>query len=452
MNSLIRSNIFPIPVGSHFKIPDEKLYLVYAPFSDNALVATPDNVAEMANYMEDISQVKDPDIIETMETLLDHDPVKFSARLESPELFNRLAILPNNVCNFNCSYCYSAPGRSGKVLDENKLKATLDYFIDPKRLAPPDIIYIAIMGGGEPLLSWDLVKFIIKYSNGQAAKYGFTTDISLVTNGSIISDEIIKLLKDNEVGVSVSFEILEEIQNKQRGHFNLVCQTIDKLISNGLAPKFRSTITPASVDRQKEMVEFVVNRFPGVSDIMFEAVTDAASFASPDDIKTFYDNYTDHFFAAQHFGAEKGLKVECSASRNLNLLVERFCPGTFALTPEGDISMCTRITSPLDTGFNDCVYGRMDDSGVMNIDREKLKKLSDINVYSMEKCRDCFAKWHCGGGCMAQRYAYDEEVLNLICDYTRSFTKRMLLERLENQYREFYQDSLEEAVLNIKNI
>jgi uncharacterized protein len=423
MDSLIRSNIFPIPVGNCFKIPDEKLYLVYAPFSDNALIATTDNVEEMAKYMEDKSRVTDPDIIETMETMLDHDPIKFSPRLTCPELFNRLAILPNNVCNFNCSYCYSAPGRSGKVLDQNTLKATLDYFIDPKRFA-----------------------------TGLAGKHGFETDISLVTNGSVISDEIMKVLKDNQTGVSVSFEILEEIQNKQRGHFDLVCQTIDKLISNGLAPKFRSTITPASVDRQKEMVEYVVNRFPGVTDIMFEAVTDAESFGSSNDIKAFYDSYTEHFFEAQHFGAQKGLKVECSASRNLNLLVERFCPGTFALTPEGDISMCTRITSPLDTGFDDCVYGKFNESGKIHFDLQKLKKLSDINIYSMGKCRDCFAKWHCGGGCMAQRYAYNEEVLNLICDYTRSFTKRMLLERLENQYREFYQVSLEEAVLNIKNI
>jgi uncharacterized protein len=452
MDSLIKSNIFPIPVGNYFNIKNENLYLVYAPFSDNALIATPDNVAEMETYLKDISRVKNPDIIETMESLQDHDPDKLSPRLGSPDLFDRLAILPNNVCNFNCSYCYSAPGRSGKVLDINTLKSTLDHFIDPGRLSPQHMINIAILGGGEPLLSWDLVKFIIEYSTLLAKKHGFTLDFSLVTNGSVINDEIIRTLKDNPVTVSISFEILEEIQNKQRGHFELVCQTIDRLISHGIVPKFRSTITQDNVKRQKEMVEFALDRFPRVIDMMFEVVTDAESFASPDEIKEFYDKYTEHFFAAQGLGLETGRKISCSASRNINLLEERFCPGEFALTPEGDFSMCTRITSPLDIGYQDCVYGKVDETGKVQLDYEKFGKLADDNVYSKEKCTACFAKWHCGGGCMAQKYVYNDEILEIICEFTRSFTKRTILEKLEKQYQEFYQVSLKEAVLNNKNI
>lgn len=452
MDSLIRSNIFPITAGSYFGIRDENLYLVYAPLSDNALVATPDNVEEMENYLKDISRVTDPNIIETMESLLDYDPEKLTPRLDSPDLFNRLAILPNNVCNFNCSYCYSAPGRSGKVIGKDVLKASLDHFIDPARIKPPNKLFIAILGGGEPLLSWDLVTFILDYSTTLATRYGYTLDFSLVTNGSIMNDEIIQKLKNHPVEVSVSFEILEEIQNKQRGHYELVCKNIDSLIANGLAPKLRSTITPDNVTLQKQMVGEVINRFPGVGEVMFEFVTDAESFCSPNDIKAFYDNYIEHFFEACNMGLEKGLKIDCSAARNFNILVERFCPGEFALTPEGDISMCTRISSPLDKGYDDCVYGKIDETGNVQLNYEQFGKLADENVHSKEKCKSCFAKWHCGGGCMAQKYVYKDDILDLICEFTRSFTKRMILEKLEKQYLEFYEVSLKEAVMNNKNI
>ena len=63
------------------------------------------------------------------------------------------------------------------------------------------------------MLSWDLVKFIIEYSNERANRMGFRgMDINLVTNGSIFTQEIIDTIKKYKIPISISFEILEEIQ------------------------------------------------------------------------------------------------------------------------------------------------------------------------------------------------------------------------------------------------
>lgn len=45
----------------------------------------------------------------------------------------KLSLIPNNICNFACSYCYSAAGRSNAVLNSDKLFNVLDWFIDPSR-------------------------------------------------------------------------------------------------------------------------------------------------------------------------------------------------------------------------------------------------------------------------------------------------------------------------------
>jgi len=42
----------------------------------------------------------------------------------------------------------------------------------------------------------------------------------------------------------------------------------------------------------------------------------------------------------------------------------------------------------------------MDDS----FDRSKAQQFSGVNIYTREKCRDCWARFYCSGGCSAANY------------------------------------------------
>ena len=42
--------------------------------------------------------------------------------------------------------------------------------------------------------------------------------------------------------------------------------------------------------------------------------------------------------------------------------------------------------------------------GVKN--KELQKEFKSCNVYAKEKCRDCFAKFYCSGGCAANAYHF----------------------------------------------
>ena len=113
------------------------------------------------------------------------------------------------------------------------------------------------------MLSWDLVKFIIEYGNERSAEMGFAgMDINIVTNGSVFTQEMIDTIKKYKVPVSISFEILEEIQNLQRGHYEKVCKNIDWIISEGIRPQLRACITLDNLHLMKRMIEEVLNRFP----------------------------------------------------------------------------------------------------------------------------------------------------------------------------------------------
>ena len=446
--NLNKNEIFPIPVGEEFGKENEKINILYSPFTDRALLMTEDYVLKIEQAMAHPDERPADDIAGVIEALTDFENRKKTAPLNlDPTKYTRMAILPNNVCNFKCSYCYSAHGRSGKVISKDVLKASLNQFIDNKRVDKENKLAISILGGGEPMLSWDLVKFIIEYGNERSTQMGFAgMDINIVTNGSVFTQEMIDTIKKYKVPVSISFEILEEIQNLQRGHYEKVCKNIDWIISEGIRPQLRACITLDNLHLMKRMIEEVLTRFPGTREVMMEYVTDPERLTDVQQVKDFYRQYLDNFFEAHDYAAEHGLLLDCSAYRNFNMLIQRFCPGDNTLTPDGGISVCSRIGAPDDVGYSDSIYAHIHADGTMEIDRKKFDHLIGLNVHYYEKCQDCPAKWHCAGGCMIHKYTYDEAIREEICEYTRNFTKRMLLRNLNKEYQHKYGITLKELV------
>lgn len=451
---LTENEIFPIPVGDEFGKNANDINIVYSPFTDNAILVTEEYIDKMEKYLSasDYDRQKfTKDIVSAMASLTDYEHrLKVAPLATDPYSYTRMAILPNNVCNFKCSYCYSAHGRSGKIISKDVLKASLDYFIDNKRVDKSNKLAISILGGGEPMLSWNLVKFIIEYSNERCNAMGFRgIDINIVTNGSIFTQEIIDTIKKYKIPISISFEILKDIQNLQRGHYEKVCQNIDWIISEGIRPQLRACITQENISLMKRMIDEVLTRFPGTREVMMEYVTDPERMTEPEEVRNFYNQYLNNFFEAHDYAAEHGLLLDCSAYRNFNMLIQRFCPGDNTLTAYGEISVCSRIGAPADLGYKDSIYGKFNPDGTVDINREKFNNLIGLNVYHYPKCKSCWAKWHCAGGCMVHKYTYNDSIRNEICEYMRNFTKRMLLRNLDKEYKKNFGKSLNELIENM---
>ena len=447
-DNLLKNDIFPIAVGDEFGMAPERVNILYSPFTDRALLVTDDYLPKIERQVASPSPDCPRDVADTVSALTDYGNRFKTARMNTDPLrYNRLTILPNNVCNFHCSYCYSAHGRNGKVIDPDVLKAALDHFIDSSRIEPANKLAIAILGGGEPMVSWDITRHIIEYAHQRSSDMGFAgMEITLVTNGSIMTDEMIDVLKRYHVIMSVSFEILEEIQDLQRGHYKEVSQNIDRLIAAGIRPQLRSCITLDNIHLMKRMVEEVLTRFPGTREVMMEYVTDPERLTDSMQVRDFYRRYLDNFLEAYDYADEHGLFLDCSARRNYELLVRRFCPGDNTLTPDGKISICSRISSPKDPGYEASIYGSVDADGTVTIDNPKFEHLIGLDVDYYPQCLDCFAKWHCGGGCMIHKHTYSQEIRDEICIFTRNFTKRMLLRQLDKEYRQNHGLSLRELI------
>ena len=68
---------------------------------------------------------------------------------------------------------------------------------------------------------------------------------------------------------------------------------------------------------------------------------------------------------------------------------------------------------------------------------EVAQKFGECNVYSKEKCKDCFAKFYCSGGCAANAYKFHgniNDAYDIGCDLQRKRVEcAIAVNSLENQ-------------------
>ncbi len=85
-----------------------------------------------------------------------------------------------------------------------------------------------------------------------------------------------------------------------------------------------------------------------------------------------------------------------------------------AVTPWGDLYPCHQFV-----GEEKYRMGNVEEGITRPAIREEFKS---CNVYSKEKCRNCFAKFYCSGGCAANAYKFHgaiNETYELSCELER---------------------------------
>lgn len=364
--------------------------------------------------------------------LVDYVPFGERPHVSSPEDYTLLTVLPNNRCNFSCSYCYSSGCRNSAELDADKLRRCIDFFVDSKKTRPERRnLVVSFMGGGEPMLSWNIVKEGIEYCERITAGTTVRVSFRIITNGSLLSDSQIDFIREHNVGLSVSFEILEDIQNLQRKNFRLVQDNLLKVLAAGIDTQLNVTVTPHNVGRIVESYTEMRRLYPQIRHAMFEPVTAQEMFATPADMSLFYDEYIRGFMKILTIGKREGVEITSFPYLRTVFPLRRACPGEFCITAEGCVTGCYCVSTPEHPLFRDTKYGEVAADG-MTFDMEKFGSLLACNVDSREECRDCSARWNCGGGCYHLFHTYERDYTDAVCDFTRRFVEEIIKHKVNN--------------------
>lgn len=428
---LTDNNIFAIPIGEAFEKASDDVFIVYAPLNGNMTLATRKMVEDLELTANGENPSEEQSKLLHKFTSVGNFPI-YRLPKSSHEMF-QIDILSNYTCNFKCIYCYSAAGRSSQQAKFEDIKTVIDYlFKSGKKQINPYIINFS--GGGEPLLSFPLIQQTISYIHEVTANTNYRYSLGVVTNGSLLTEDIALYIKENVVDVAVSFEILEDLQNKERGSYDKVSKNIDMLNRLEVPFGIRTTFTPESVTRMSEMVEELHIRYPYLRKVVYDTVLAPALFPTPQDLETYYDNFINGFYAAKALGEKYDILVQSIAVEMLQMVRDRTCQGKIVLTPSGSISSCARVSSPKEALYNEHIYGEVKD-GQLLLDEKRFTSIMDeCNIYSQEICHNCFAKWNCGGGCRLFNQSFSEPFQQVRCNFVRKAVKKQALIILSERY------------------
>ncbi len=444
MNILAQHNIYTIPAGDYFGLEPERCHIVYAPLANTFFLADASNINELEAELRESKTAGNPlwkNLFPSQERLQAIEPL-----LKKPtanELVKLFLIL-NERCNFACKYCYSAKGRSKDELTMETIRPMVDVVLGNARLQHKEP-FIMFIGGGEPTLSWPLVEQTVDYALSRQQEGDLPISWSISTNGSILTEEMIALYLKHSFDVQLSFEVLPDVQDSQRGSFDKVAANLKRLAAAGVDVRIRSTITKLNVNRMAEMVRFCQEHFPSVRTLACEPVVDSEFLTTAEQADDFLKSYFVSFSAAREEAKKTGLAVRASASGSFTSISNYYCGSLFCLTPFGTITPCPDISSPLEEGYENQLYGKVID-GKAFIDNDAYQtKVKTGDEYP--ECATCFARWNCAGGCTNQRRIYPPDVFNSICGHTRRMLRASLLESLARRYEESTGNNFRQAML-----
>jgi len=168
-------------------------------------------------------------------------------------------------CNHKCIYCQASSRdekKKGYDLDIGSAKKIVDIIF--KSLSKNIAIEFQ---GGEPLLNWPVIKFIIQYAKEKNKTEKKDLELRLVSNLSLMDEEKLEFLVNNCVTLSTSLDGPEKLHNKNRiwlqgnSYENTIkwMKKSQKIYKSKLKNKFRPgaivTISRFSLKYPKEIVD-----------------------------------------------------------------------------------------------------------------------------------------------------------------------------------------------------
>lgn len=322
----------------------------------------------------------------------------------------RITLHISNDCNLRCKYCY-ANGGDYNMKREMMSKDTAEKFVDFCCKNFERIGHIVFFGG-EPLMNVPIMKFVcekfVEYK--EKGKIKNTPYFGIITNGTIVNDEIISFLKEKISFITVSIDGPKELNDHNRvfangkGSFNRIKHFIKRVTDEtDITLQYEATYTDFHLKKgikNKDLINFFKEEFN-----IRGTVTDELNISS--DVKHKYENQLDlNSFSEDSFAnLPDGFWGVISAV--VNKEPKQMCQiyrKTFAISTKGDIYPCH-----MNTGESSLELGNIVTNNIFN-QSENYKNSFPLlfKIQNKEKvCGNCWAQNICGG--CTRKWFYDEQ-------------------------------------------
>ena len=333
-------------------------------------------------------------------------------------------------CNLACRYCFAEEGEyHGRraLMSYEVGKKALDFLV---RNSGNRVNLEVDFFGGEPLMNWQVVKDLVAYGRSLEEPYHKKFRFTLTTNGILLNDEIMEFANKEMANIVLSIDGRKEINDLMRpyrggqGSYDIIVPKFQKVAESRKQMNYyvRGTFTRNNLDFAKDVAH--------LADLGFQQISVEPVVAEPsddyalreEDLPTLlaeYDRLAVELLNRRKEG--KGVNffhfmIDLEGGPCVAKRLSGCGSGTeyLAVTPWGDLYPCHQFV-----GKEEFLMGNVDE-GITKTDiRDEFKT---CNVYAKEKCRNCFAKFYCSGGCAANSYNFHghiNDAYDLGCELQR---------------------------------
>ncbi|WP_438848753.1 thioether cross-link-forming SCIFF peptide maturase [Anaerocaecibacter muris] len=320
-------------------------------------------------------------------------------------------------CNLACEYCFADGGTYNderKTMSYDTAKAAIDMLVEmsgSRRNLEVDFF------GGEPMLDFEVVKKTVLYARSIEKERGKNFRFTITTNAYRLNDEDIDFFNEQMYNVVISIDGRKEVHNRVRKTVGGK-DSFDDVIKNALRFKerrkgqyyVRGTFTRYNLDFCSDVLF--------LNDLGFDQLSIEPVVLKPESpmsireqdlprIIAEYDKLaeeyiarrkTDKWFNFFHFMIDID-NAPCAVKR----LKGCGAGGEYvAVAPDGTVYPCHQFD-----GIKSVALGNVFD-GIIN--DELRKKFYYCSVPTKTDCSECWAKYYCSGGCMANSFKFNGDI------------------------------------------
>jgi uncharacterized protein len=368
-----------------------------------------------------------------------------SPRNETPNRRIPLTTLVLNVtskCNLSCGYCYEygedqivPASKKPRFMSEETARQSVDFmFAEAGDSKTVNLTFF----GGETLMNFRMLKSSLAYARDRARDLGKEVNSSLTTNATLLREEIIDWIVENDVGVTVSIDGAREQQDKHRtfsnglGSYDIILPRIRELLARHRRRPVGARVTLTGQNLDVESIYRHLFEEIGFYEVGFAPVTTSwqREYAIQDEgfqlllagFQKLAQEYLEHALAGKRHGFSNVRDTIEEIHKGLNK--SHPCGAGFGLmgvATDGDVALCHRFA-----GSDEHKLGTVFD-GVDHTKQEDF--LNRHHIDNKTDCSTCWARPLCAGGCYHEAHTRYGSTIhpNLhYCEWIRAWTNTCL--------------------------
>ena len=309
-------------------------------------------------------------------------------------------------CNLRCDYCFAEGGAFAgrrEMMSEQVAHAAIDYLVrvsGSRRNLEIDFF------GGEPTMNFGVLKSTVSYARSLEKEHGKNFRFTVTTNAYHVTDEMKTYFDENMNNIVVSMDGRPHVHDAVRktaggngSYAKVAANAKDMVLHRSGEYYVRGTFTADNLDFTDDVLHVADMGFYGLS--IEPVVTKGANAIREEHLEAVCAEYERlakeyerrrragngfvffHFMVDLEGGPCKKKRIRgCGAGTEY-----------IAIAPNGDIYPCHQFV-----GREQYRMGSVFKEG---LDGKIAQEFDVCNIYNMESCRSCWAKYYCSGGCAA---------------------------------------------------